>query len=107
MWYESLLLPVGWSLYHDGYIVALYKLIKFIEFNETKIIIEKQIVFESNSLKVSYYVNQKRSNPENLDLQQLKYPLDTLQITETLQLFEQKEICQGGLNVKNFSGMSF
>lgn len=107
LWYESLLLPVGWSLYHDGCIVALYKLIKFVEFNEAKIVIEKQIVFESSSLKVSYYVNQKRRNPENLGLQQLTYPLDTLQITETLQLFEQKEICQGGPSIIHFSGMSF
>jgi len=72
-----------------------------------KLLLKKKIVFESSSLKVSYYVNQKRKNHENLGLQQLTYSLDTLQITETLQLFEQKEICQGSRSVIHFSGMSF
>lgn len=44
-------------------------------------------------------------NPENLGLKQLTYPLDNLQITETLQLFEQKQICQIGPNIENFSGI--
>lgn len=96
-------MPVGWILYHDVCMVSLYKLNKSSS-NEIKIIIEKQIVFQPSSLSISYYVNQKREDPKMLGLKQLTYPLDMIEIANTVQLFDTKFICQGGPSVINFPG---
>jgi len=73
--FKGLLLPVGWILYQDLCMVSLYKLNKSSS-NEIKIIIEKQIVFQSSNLNISYFVNQKRQDSKRLDLKQLTYPLE-------------------------------
>lgn len=100
---EELLLPVGWVLYRDACLVSLYKL-NISSSNEMKIIIEKQIVFQSSSTNVSYYVNQKRQNANILGLKQLSYPLDMIEIADTVKLFDDKHICQGGPSIINFPG---
>lgn len=97
-------MPVGWMLYRDECIVSLYKPIKSECGSEMKVVIQKQIVFQSNILKISYYVNQKCRDPKVLGLSQLTYPLDFMKINETIKLFEQKQICQGGPSVINFPG---
>ncbi|KAL5236912.1 hypothetical protein ACI65C_004322 [Semiaphis heraclei] len=102
--YEELLMPVGWMLYRDECIVSLYKPIKSECGSEMKVVIQKQIVFQSNILKISYYVNQKCRDPKVLGLSQLTYPLDFMKINETIKLFEQKQICQSGPSVINFPG---
>lgn len=91
-------------LYRDECLVSLYKPIKFECGHEMKVVIQKQIVFQSNILKISYYVNQKCRDPKILDLPQLTYPLDFMKINETIKLFEQKQICEGGPCVINFPG---
>lgn len=50
--------------------VSLYKPITFEKLDEIKLVVGKQIVFHPNVLKISYYVNKKRRNPENLGLKQ-------------------------------------
>jgi len=81
--------------------VSLYKPNKFECGSEMKVVIQKQIVFQSNILKISYYVNQKCRDPK---IPQLTYPLDFMKINETIKLFEQKQICEGGPSVINFPG---
>lgn len=101
--FKDLLLPVGWMLYQDVCMVSLYKINKSSS-NEIKIIIEKQIVFQSSSTNISYYVNQTRKDSAILGLKQLTYPLDMTEIANTVQLFDSKHICQGGPSVINFPG---
>jgi len=84
--------------------VSLYKLNKSSS-NEIKIIIEKQIVFQSSNLNISYFVNQKRQDSKMLGLKQLTYPLDMIEIANTVQLFDNQLICQGGPSVINFPGI--
>lgn len=70
-----------------------------------KVVIDKQIVFQSNSLDINYYVNQKCINATIFDFKPLTYPLDVLQVIENIKLFEKKQICQGGPSVINYPGI--
>jgi len=72
--FKGLLLPVGWILYQGVWMVSFYKRNKSSS-NEIKIIIEKQFVFQSSSLVISYYVNKKHQDSKMLCLKQLTYPL--------------------------------
>lgn len=100
--FKDIILPVGWMLYRGVNIMSLYKPNIL---DGIKVVIEKQIVFHSSSLDINYYVNQKCINPTIVDLKQLTYPLNTLDVIENIKLFEQKKICQGGPNVINFPGL--
>lgn len=99
-------MPVGWILYRDNCIISLYKLKKN-KSNKIKVVIEKQIVFQPSLLNVSYYINQKRKRWNMLGLKQLLYPLDIIEITKTVQLFDKKYICQGGPSTVDFQGKHF
>lgn len=101
---KEIILPVGWILYSDVNIISLYKPNLSIS-DEIKVVVEKQIVFQSSTLDINYYVHQKCINPSILDFKLLSYPLDILQIIETIKLFERKQICQGGPKVINFPGI--
>lgn len=81
----------------------MYKPVKT-ESGGVKIVIEKQIVFQSNTLDIAYFINQKRIHPEVLGLQQLTYPLDTTKVTKTIMVFHCKQICQGGPCIDDFPG---
>lgn len=84
----------------------MYKPVKT-ESEGVRIVVEKQIVFQSNTLDIAYYVNQKRIHPEVLGLQQLTYPLDTAKVNETIKVFHCKQICQGGPCIDDFPGKQF
>lgn len=68
-----------------------------------ELIIERQIVFNKN-LDIDLYVNQKRIGPELLELNKLEYSLNLNIITETIECFDSKKVCQGGPSVHNFPG---
>lgn len=86
--------------------MSMYKPIKTI-LGDMRLVIEKQIVFEYSTLNVSYYVNHNRLNPEVLGLKHLTYPLNKIEVTDTIQLFEHIRICEGGPNVDQFPGILF
>jgi len=66
--FKDIILPVGWMLYRSLNIMSLYKPNIL---DGIKVVIEKQIVFNSSSLDINYYVNQKCINPTIVDLKQL------------------------------------
>lgn len=80
---KQILLPVGWMLYHDESTTSMYKPVKKV-IGCVRIVIEKQIVFQFYTLHIDYYVNQKHINPEILGLKRLTYPIDTIEITNTI-----------------------
>lgn len=104
--FKSLLLSIGWLFYNDGFAVSMYKPAKT-QSGGVRIVVEKQIVFQSNTLDIAYYVNQKRIHPEVLGLQQLTYPLDTAKVTDTIIVFHRKQICQGGPCIDDYPGKHF
>lgn len=93
-------------LYSDGNTMLMYKPVKTV-IGCIRMVIEKQIVFQSNTLHIDYYVNQKRVSPDILGLKQLTYPLDVTEVTNTVRMFDYLRICAGGPSVIDFPGINF
>jgi len=73
---------------------SIYQSIKLPILDKLELIIERQIVFNKN-LDIDFYVNQKKIEPELLKLNNLEYPLNVNIITETIECFDSKKVCQG------------
>lgn len=93
-------------LYDDKSTISMYKLVKK-SIGCVRIVIEKQIVYQFDTLHVDYYVNQKCISPEILGLKQLTYSIDTTEITNTIQMFECLRICSGGPSTIDFPCIYF
>lgn len=90
-------------LYCDTNMITLYKPNKT-GFDDIKLVVEKQIVFQSNLSDIRYYVYQKRIDPSIVSPVELNFPLDMIKVAENVRLFEHKTICLGGPNVMDFPG---
>lgn len=102
--FKGLLVSIGWMFYSDGDTISMYQPIKKELHGNMRLYIEKQIVFQSNTLDIAYYIKQNQIESEILGLKKLTYPLDADQVIETLLIFNSKTICQGGPLMNDFPG---
>lgn len=101
--FKVMILPACWVSYKTEKAVTFYLPKYQANHDKLELIIEKQIVFNKN-LDIDFYVNKKRIEPELLELNKLEYPLNLNLITETIECFDSKKVCQGGPSVHNFPG---
>jgi len=99
---NALNLPIGWSNYLEEKTLVFYKPV----YKINKLVIEKQIVINDN-VNVNFYVNNELIEPASLGLIQLTYPINTKNLSEVINSFNYKQVCQGGPMAINFPGNKF
>jgi len=98
-----MILSAWWLSYKTEKAVTFYLPKYQANLEKLELIVERQIVF-NNNLDIDFYVNQKRIEPELLELNNLEYPLNLNIIIETIECFNSKKVCQEGPSVHNIPG---
>jgi len=96
---NSLSLPFGWSTYNDEKTVVFYTSV----YKINKLVIEKQIVVTDDQ-SIYCYVNNTIIDPKSVGLIQITKPLNIKNLSEVIQSFNYKQVCQGGPMAIDFPG---
>uniref|UniRef100_A0A2S2NW24 Transposable element P transposase n=1 Tax=Schizaphis graminum TaxID=13262 RepID=A0A2S2NW24_SCHGA len=95
-------IPPGWNYFCDEAGISFYFL-KYDNTRDTKIVIEKQIVFTPD-LNINYYINNELLAKDKC-LFDLAYPFQTKDLEKVLNIFFLKLICLGGPSKINYPGI--
>jgi len=95
-------IPPGWNCFCDEAAISFYFL-KYDNTRDTKIVIEKQIVFTPD-LNINYFIINE-SLAKDKCLFNLAYPFQTKDIEKVLNIFFLKCICLGGPSKINYPGI--
>lgn len=94
----------GWNYFCDEAAIS-FCFLKYDNTRDTKVVIEKQIVFTPD-LNINYFINNELLAKDKY-LFNLAYPFQTKDIEKVLNIFSLKVICTGGPSKINFPGIYY
>lgn len=100
--FESIKTPITWTSYKEENFISFCCLKPM--FEQNKIIIEKQIVFNKN-LDILFYINDKLLNSDQHGNTIFFSKMTKYDIEEVILNFDQKKICRGGPSSTDFPGL--